>query len=676
MARTETFATSCVLDCPDTCSLEVTVRDGVIEKIGPGEGNPITGGFICSKVRRFGKRVYHEDRLLYPLRRTGAKGQAEFDRISWDEAIETITERFQKIREEVGGEAILPYYYGGSNGFMTDELVDSIYFARLGASRLAKTICAAPTTAVATDMYGKMAGVAFSDYPEANFILVWGANPKASNIHLVPYLKEAKRRGAFIAVVDPIRQLSPDLVDLHLPVYPGADLPLALGMIDSWAKTGKLDHDFIVAHADGLDSLLTAASSWPLEKAAAEARVDVAKVRELAERFAEASPALLRCGWGLERNRNGGHAVAAIMAMPALLGKFGARGGGYTLSNSGAGGMDASKIWDHASWRTRVINMTELARVLNEPDNIKVKGLDGPPIRALFVYNCNPVATVPDQNGVIRGFMRNDLFTVVSEQVMTDTARYADIVLPATTFLEHRELKLAYGNYVVGATQPVIEPRGEARTNPAVFRALGRAMGFTDDAFGWSEDETLEKVIDAIRLNGKPVSPEPLRAGKVHGYDFDGPTPIQFENVFPATADGKIHLTPACLGKTPYVYRPVRSDDYPLALISPATSKTVSSTLGEFNLPQLKVTLHPSDAAARSLASGDRVRVFNDLGEVVCVAHVDERVSPGVVCIPKGAWMKSSLNGRVSTALSPAHVNEVAGGACFNDARVQVATVQ
>ena len=674
MSRTDTIATTCVLDCPDACSLEVTVRDGAIEKIGPGEGNPITSGFICSKVQRFGKRVYHDDRLLHPLRRTGPKGTAEFERISWDEAIETITHRFQEIREEVGGEAILPYYYGGSNGFMTDELIDSIYFARLGASRLAKTICAAPPTAVASDMYGKMAGVAFSDYPEADVILVWGANPKASNIHLVPYLKEAKRRGAFIAVVDPIRQLSSDLVDLHLPVYPGADLPLALGMIDLWAKTGKLDQDFLAAHADGPDGLdprLTAASSWPLEKAAAEARVDVAKVRELADRFAEGSPALLRCGWGLERNRNGGHAVAAVMAMPALLGKFGRRGGGYTLSNSGAGGIDASKIWDDASWRTRVINMTELARVLNEPDT-----LEGPPIRGLFVYNCNPVATVPDQNGVIRGLSCDDLFTVVSEQVMTDTARYADIVLPATTFLEHRELKRSYGNYVIGATQPVIEPRGEARTNPAVFRALGRSMGFTDDAFGWSEDETLEKVIDAIRLNGKPVSPEPLRAGKVHGYDFDGPTPIQFENVFPNTKDGRIHLTPACLGKTPYQYRPVRSDDYPLALISPATSKTVSSTLGEFNLPELKVTIHPSDAASRGIVADDRVRVFNGLGEVVCVASVDERVSLGVVCIPKGAWMKSSLNGRVSTALSPAHVNEVAGGACFNDARVQVAAVE
>jgi anaerobic selenocysteine-containing dehydrogenase len=667
MPRTETLDTSCVLDCPDTCSLEVKVRDGVIETIGPGAGNPITNGFICSKVRRFGERVYHDDRLLHPMQRVGAKGDGEFQRISWDEAIATVTTRFREIRDADGGEAILPFFYGGSNGFMTDELIDSLYFSRLGASRLAKTICAAPTTAVARDMYGKMAGVAFSDYPEAEAILIWGANPKASNIHLVPYLREAKRRGAFIAVVDPIQQLSSDLVDLHLPVFPGADLPLALGMIDTWASAGKLDEGFLAEHADGLDPLLAAAAVWPLDKAAAEAGVDAASVRELVDRFAAASPALLRCGWGLERNRNGGQAVAAILAMPALLGKFGQLGGGYTQSNSGAGGLEASRLWDDASPDTREVNMTELARVLNEPD-----ALEGPPIRGLFVYNCNPVATVPDQNGVMRGLSRDDLFTVVSEQVMTDTARYADILLPATTFMEHRELKRSYGNYVVGATKPVIKPCGESRTNAVLFQELGRAMGFEDKAFSWSPDETLDNVIDAIRLNGKPVSAEPLRAGHVHGYDFDGPSPIQFKNVFPGTSDGKVQLTPDCLGKTPYAYNPVRSKNHPLALISPATSKTVSSTLGEFNLASMKLTIHPGDAASRGISSGDRVRVFNELGEVECPALVDAHVRAGVVHLPKGAWMKSSLNGRLATALTPAHVNEVAGGACFNDARVEV----
>jgi anaerobic selenocysteine-containing dehydrogenase len=663
--RTATLATSCVLDCPDACSLEVDVRDGRVARIDAAAGNPVTQDFICSKVRSFGERLYHPDRLLHPARRVGAKGEGRFERIDWDEAIGLVTHRFREIRGTFGGEAILPYNYGGSNGFLTDELVDSAYFARLGASRLLKTICAAPTSQVATEMYGKMPGVAFPDYRDARLVLIWGANARASNIHLVPYLQEAKRRGAFIALVDPIRTLSSDLVDLHLPVYPGADLPLALGMIHHWEKEGRIDRGFLNGRASGLESLLGAASAWPLEKAAAEARVDVEKVLLLAERYAEASPAVLRCGWGLERNQNGGQAVAAVLAMPALLGKFGVRGGGYTLSNGGAGKLHASKLWDTGSWTTRAINMTELSAVLN--------GSVSPAVHGLFVYNCNPVATVPDQNGIIRGLVREDLFTVVFEQVMTDTARYADVLLPATTFFEHYDFKRSYGSYVVGATKPVIAPSGEARPNASVFAGLGRAMGFEDEIFHWSDEELRERVVSAIELNGKPVSPEPFRTGGFQSYDFGAEgAPVQFANVLPATADGRIHLTPSCLGPEPYRYRPVRSDEFPLALVTPASAKLVSSTFGEFNLKELRLSIHPEDARRRGIENRSRIRVFNELGEVDCVARVEAGMREGVVALPKGAWMKSSLNGRTSTALTPTHVNDVAGGACFNDARVEV----
>jgi anaerobic selenocysteine-containing dehydrogenase len=666
------IGTSCVLDCPDACSLEVSVEEGRVTKIGPGTGNDVTRNFICSKVGRFADRLYHPDRLLYPMRRLGkkdSKGEARFERVDWDSALGTITERFREIRDTEGGEAILPYNYGGSNGFLTDDLVDSAYFARLRASRLGKTICAAPTSEVAKGMYGKMAGVGFPDYPEAELILIWGANPRASNIHLVPFLQDAKERGAFIALVDPIRTLSTDLIDLYLPVYPGADLPLALGMIHYWAETGRLDRAFLDGNAVELETLLEAASQWSLERAAKESRVDRESVRLLADRYAEASPAILRCGWGLERNRNGGQAAAAILAMPALLGKFGRRGGGYTLSNSGAGKLDASKLWDTSSWTTRVINMTELAQVLNEPLS--------PPIRGLFVYNCNPVATVPDQNGILRGLLREDLFTVVFEQVMTDTARYADILLPATTFLEHYDFKRSYGSYVVGATKPVIEAEGEARSNASVFAELGRAAGFEDEIFHWTEAELRERAVAAIELQGKPVSPEPFTSGGIHRYDFDGsPNPVQFESVFPQTEDGKIHLAPACLGPKPYAYEEIRSESFPLCLITPASAKLVSSTFGEFNLRELHLTIHPDDARTRGIASGDRVRVWNGLGEVECVARVDAHVREGVVALPKGAWMKSSLNGRTSTALTPSNVNVVGGGACFNDARVEVAVLR
>jgi len=669
LSDARTIGTSCVLDCPDACSLEVVVEDGRVAKIGPGPQNEVTRDFICSKVTRFADRLYHPDRLLYPMRRVGPKGEARFERIPWDAAIHEITERFREIRKTHGGEAILPYNYGGSNGFLTDDLVDSAYFGRLQASRLAKTICAAPTSEVAKGMYGKMPGVAFPDYPEAELILIWGANPRASNIHLVPFLKDAKARGAFIALIDPIRTLSSELIDLHIPVYPGADLPLALGMIRHWAEEGRLDRAFLDERALGLTTLLEAASEWSLERAATAARVDLASVRLLADRYAAASPAVLRCGWGLERNRNGGQAAAAILAMPALLGKFGRRGGGYTLSNSGGGKLDASKLWDSSSWTTRVVNMTELARVLNEPLS--------PPIKGLFVYNCNPVATVPDQNGIISGLLRPDLFTVVFEQVMTDTARYADILLPATTFLEHYDFKRSYGSYVVGATKPVVEAEGESRSNASVFAELGRAFGFEDEIFHWPEAELRKRVVAALSLAGKPVSPEPFSSGGIHPYDFDGSrSPVQFGTVFPQTADGKIQLAPACLGPAPYAYEEVRSDSFPLCLITPASSKLVSSTFGEFHLKELKLTIHPDDARSRGIASGGRVRVWNELGEVECLAAVDARVRPGVVSLPKGAWRKSSLNGKTSTALTPASVSSVGGGACFNDARVEVAALR
>lgn len=667
MSETSLETTSCVLDCPDTCSLEVSVEDGRITRIDSGPSNPVTEGFICSKVRGFHRRIYHDSRLLHPMRRVGRashRGDGQFERIGWDEAIETIRERFSAIVDEHGAQAILPYHYGGSNGFLTETFLDDLFFSRLGASRLDKTICAAPTTAVAEDMYGSMPGVAFPDYVHAKFILIWGANPKASNIHLVPYLQRAKREGAFVAMIDPMRTMGPDLVDLHIPVFPGADLPLALGMIRHFKERGQLDVGFLSSRAEGLDSLLRAAEAWPIERAAEAARVSPDVIRTLADKYSASEPALLRCGWGVERNRNGGQAVAAILAMPALLGKFGVRGGGYTLSNSGAGKVDWTRLGP-VKWKGRTINMTELSSLLTDeaqPD----------PIRGLFVYNCNPVVTVPDQNRLIQGLSDPRLFTVVFDQVMTDTARYAEIILPATTFFEHYDYKGAYGSYVVGGVRPVIKPVAEARSNVRVFLDLGRAMGF-DGLFELEESEIRRRLVDSIRLNGKPVKrADVLDKGETLSYDFDGDSPVQLVNVQPGGKDGKIQLTPECLGAAPYEYRPVTHPEYPLALISPSSSKLINSTLGEVSLNQLAVRLHPLDASARSLVDGDSVSVVNELGEVHCIARVDEHVRPGVAMMPKGAWMRSSDNGRTSTALTPATTNIVAGGACFNDARVEV----
>lgn len=667
-----TIRTTCTMDCPDSCALEVTTADGKIARIQAAtaetSAHPNTQGFICDKVGKFDRRVYHESRILHPMRRVAPKGEGQFQRISWNEAIATIAERFREITARWGGEAILPYHYDGSNGLLSHDFLDAYFFAKLGASRLARTLCAAPASAVAMGMYGKMPGVAFQDYPKARAIFIWGANPKVSNIHLVPYLRQAKKTGAFIALIDPIRNFNPGEADLHLPIYPGADLPVALAMIRLWNEAGRLDRAFLGQHADGLEPLLAAANEWPVERAAETARVPASAIDQLARVFADASPAVIRVGWGIERNQNGGQALAAVMAMPALLGKFGVRGGGYTLSNSGAAKLDTAKLFGAdsppAKWATRELNMSQLGSLLTE----RMK----PPVKALFVYDCNPVATAPDQNSILRGLAREDLFTVVHEQVMTDTARYADMLLPAVTFLEQHEIKRSYGSYIVGGVQPAIEACGEAKPNEWVFAQLGRAMGFTDEPFGWDTATCMRQVADALSLYGQPCDLETVANGGAQGYSFPGGGPVQFESVRPLTPDGKVHLTPQALGPKPFRYLPAEDHRFPLALVSASNNKMISSTLGEFNYPDLWLTLHPADAAARGITDGDEVRVFNSLGEVRCRARVSDRLREGVCGMPKGAWRKSSRNGQSTTALCPQHVNIVAGGACFNDARVQV----
>lgn len=660
---TQTLPSVCPMDCPDTCSLDVEVVDGRVTKLRASTLNPVTQGFICAKVGDYAKHVYSDERLLYPLRRTGKKGSGKFERISWDDAIREICARFTAIKAQWGGEAILPFNYGGSNGMLGQGTSDIAFFNKLGASQLARTVCAAPTTAVARAMYGRMPGVAFQDYVHARFILIWGANPKASNIHLVPYLKQAKAAGAKIAVVDPRLNFSKNEFDLHLPVYPGTDVIVALAMINYWREQNLLNHDFIAQHTVGAEILLQKAEEYSLEKAARLARVEAAAIEKLAQMYAETEPAVLRCGWGLERNRNGGQAVAAILAMPALLGKFGQRGGGYTMSNGSAYRVDESKRVETAPAPTRELNMSQLSKILLEEND--------PPVKGIFVYNCNPVATMPNQNAVIQGFQREDLFTVVFEQVMTDTAVFADIVLPAVTFLEQKEIKKAYGSFALQYLEPVIAPLGEAKPNEEVFAWLGRAMGWEDRAFHEDTEAYLRRAVESVG-NIKNLNFAKLKKEKIAFFDFPGETPIQFVTSFPWTSDGKAHLSPSVLGENPFGYLENENQDFPLTLISPATGKLISSSFGEFNLPELFLTMHSADARPRVIQSGDTVRVFNQYGEVRCRVKVSDSICPGVVSMPKGAWRKASMNGQTATALAPDTVSFVGGGACFNDARVEV----
>ncbi|HUL73060.1 MAG TPA: molybdopterin-dependent oxidoreductase [Vicinamibacterales bacterium] len=657
-----TVQTACPLDCPDSCSLDVTVERGRLLRIDGSRRAVSTEGYICGKVRRFDRRVYHDDRLLHPAIRKGPKGKAAFERVTWDEALDLIAARMRHARDAFGAESVLPFNYGGSNGLLTHQLEDARLFRRFGASRLDRTLCAAPTGLAATSMYGKMAGVAYPDFEAARLIVVWGCNPSATGIHLVSHINKAQKQGARVVVIDPRRTPLARHADLHLALRPGTDLPVALAIINDLFERGRADEAFLAAHTTGVDELRRAARDWSIDRAAAEAGLAAEDLRTVAEWYGTISPALIRCGWGQERNRNGCASTMAILALPAVGGKFGVRGGGYTMSNSAAWGVKSDQLIDVPEPSTRLVNMNRLGRALTEdPD---------PPISVLFVYNCNPLSTVPDQNLVRRGLAREDLFTVVFEQIMTDTTAYADVVLPATTFLEHYDIAKGYGAYHLQVVQPVIAAAGEARPNHEVFRELGERLGLAEASDECGEAGALMETL--------PRLPEALAGPLSDGRPAPGPAdgrPIQFVDVLPKTPDQKAHLYPPELAASHALYHYVpdpRTGAHPLALISPASEHTISSTLGELRPGIARLKIHPQDAQVRSIAEGDTIRVFNELGEVHCEASVTPEIRPGAVSLPKGLWSRSTLNGATATALAPDALEGLSGGACFNDARVQV----
>jgi anaerobic selenocysteine-containing dehydrogenase len=658
--------TACPLDCPDACTLHVTVHRRRIVEIDGSRKNPVTGGYICAKVRKFGERVYGDDRLLYPAVRTGAKGQGKFKRVRWEEAIDLIVDRFRRAKAEYGGASILPYSYGGSNGLLTQDNLDAQLWRRFGTSRLARTLCAAPTGAANQALYGKMPSVTYQDYPNAALIVLWGVNPSASGIHLVPYVREAQKRGAKLVVVDPRTTALARAADIHLAVKPGTDVAVALAVHRYLFESGHADESFLRDYATGAERLRERAAPWTFERAADVSGIDSSLLARFAEIYARSSPALVRCGWGLERNRNGGNAAMAVLALPAVGGKFAVRGGGYSMSNSASWSIE--RTWIRAQEPpTRVVNMNHLGRALTEYTD--------PPVRVLFVYNCNPAATAPDQRRVLRGLERDDLFTIVFEQVMTDTALYADLVLPATTFMEGYDFAKAYGPISMDLARPVIDVVGEARPNADVFGELCGKLGLLSDHEPSDELELTMRVLES--LPGQVGAD--LGAGTPPRPPF-GLTPVQFVDVFPNTPDGKVNLFPAEYEATAplglYQFQPdPATDRFPLTLISPASERTISSTLGELPRPDVKLLMHPDDASLRGLGDGDSVRVFNELGEVHCTVNVTVAIRPGIVSLPKGLWRRSTKNSFTATALAPDTLTDIGGGACFNDARVQVASL-
>jgi len=657
----------CPLDCPDACSLDVRLEDGRAVEVGGSHVNPVTAGFICAKVRRLPEHVYGPRRVRYPGLREGRKGEGKFRRISWDEALDRIATRMRQLAERGEAERILPFCYGGSNGYLSQDSADARLFTRLGASRLARTVCAAPSGSAATGLYGKMPGVALQDYRQASLIVLWGVNPSVSGIHLVPYVLEAQSRGARLVVVDPRRTRLAERADLHLAPHPGTDLVVALAVIRWLFASGRADGAFLAGHATGAEELSRRADPWTFEAAAGVARLPAEQIERFAEIYAESSPAAIRCGWGLERNRNGGSAVAAVLALPAVAGKFGVRGGGYTMSNSKAWDLEArAAAGELPAAATREVNMNRLGQTL--------LGGNGERVDLLFVYNSNPLATIPNQRKVREGLSREDLFTVVFDPVLTDTALYADVVLPATTFLERHELTRGYGAMVLQEARAVIPPVGESRPNHEVFAELARRAGLERPG----DPETAEDMKDRI-LRSSPSGASIRNALDSDGIAFPSgnAAPVPFADVFPLTPDRKVHLVPEGLDREApgglYAFQPdPETSGFPLALISPASDRTISSTLGELREEPVPIELAPGDAEARGIGDGDLVRVFNSLGEVRCLARREPSLKRGVAMLPKGLWSHNTASGTGATALAPDTLTDLGGGACFNDARVEV----
>src|SRR5262245_23787342 len=667
----------CPLDCPDTCSLTVTVEDERIVAIRGSRANPYTAGVLCAKVPEAYPGFVHGDgRLRTPLRRVGTRGQGRFERISWTEALDTVHERFTSVIAAHGPQAILPLNYAGPHGFLAGGSMDLRFFHKLGASLLdRRPLCGGIRSEAWVGTYGAAPGMRPEQAEAAKLIVAWGNNVTWTNLHFVPVINRARRAGCKLVVVDPKRTKIAEQADLHLALRPGTDVVLAWALTNELERAGALDRAFIARHVEGFEPYMERVRRYPADVAARICGVPEADIRRLAEWYAKASPAAISVGNGLERNQNGGSGVRAVFALPALAGKLGVRGGGLVNAAGFAVPKTPARLArpDFIPSGARTLNIIDVGRHLLDPDL-------APPIKALFVYNHNPVVVHPEQNRLRRGFERDDLFVVGCDVVMTDSLAYADVVLPACSHFEHAELYAAYGQHWLQRAEPVIAPQGQALPNTEIFRRLAARFGFTDPAFTATDEELMDESLDPVdpRLGG--VRPSRIPTDRALAMTSAGEEFVLFGNVFPKTPSGKVELVSTYL-KNKYDaalpdYRPVASP-YPLALISPASDKRITATFGgcsdSASTPPLE--MHPEDARARGLKDGARVKVWNDLGEVHLTLEITDEVPPGVVCSLKGAWMRTSDNGQTVSALAPAHHADISEGACYNDARVEVAAL-
>ncbi|WP_296873671.1 molybdopterin oxidoreductase family protein [Tibeticola sp.] len=681
--RTTVVRGACPHDCPDTCALLTTVQDGVAVRVQGNPAHSATGGVLCTKVSRYAERSYHPERVLQPLRRTGPKGSGQFAPVSWDEALDTIAARLGAIAAR-NPEAVLPYSYAGTMGLVQGESMAARFFHRMGASLLERTICSTAGGEGLSYTLGGKLGMRIEFFAEARLILIWGSNSIASNLHFWRHAQEAKRRGARLVCIDPRRTETAEKCHEHVQLLPGTDAALALALMHELITHGWLDEDYIERHTLGFERLRERALQWPPARAAAVCGVPVQQIEDLARAYGTTKQAAIRLNYGMQRVHGGGNAARAVACLPALTGAWRHRAGGVLLSSSGHFPVDRAALQRPdllAGRQPRTINMVTIGNALLEgvgDDRRREASPDfGPKIEALVVYNSNPVAVAPDSTRVVQGFAREDLFTVVLEHFRTDTADYADFILPATTQLEHWDIHTSYGHTDVLLNRPAIAPLGQARPNTEIFRQLAARMGYTEACFA-DDDLTLCRTAFGDRLDFQRLLDEGFAP-------LDLPEAPFAEGGFP-TPSGRCEFYSARLaalgldGLPDHVpnHEPAGADArYPLAMISPPARNFLNSTF--VNVQSLRdiegeplLEIHATDAAARGIADGDEVRVFNDRGSHRCLARVSARARPGVVNGLGIWWRKLGRDGTNVNELTSQRLTDLGRGPTFYDCAVQV----
>jgi anaerobic selenocysteine-containing dehydrogenase len=672
-----TVHAACPHDCPDTCAMRVTVEAGRVVRIQGDPDHATTQGVLCTKVSRYAERTYHDERVTYPLKRIGAKGRGEFVRVSWDEALGDIAARLKAIAQR-DPQAVLPYSYAGTMGLVQGEAMAQRFFHKLGASLLDRTICSAAGGDAIAATYGAKIGMQTRFFSESKLIVIWGSNSIASNLHFWTLAQDAKRRGAKLIAIDPRRTETAEKCHQHIALLPGTDGALALGVMHELVVQQWLDHDYIARHVDGFDRLQKRIAEWPPERAAAVCGITAAEVRGLARDLGTTQPAAIRLNYGMQRVKGGGNATRLIALLPCLTGAWRHRAGGLLLSSSGWFKRFKNPSLERpdllAGRRPRTINMSTIGDDLLRESSPAF----GPKIEALIVYNSNPVAVAPESKKVVAGFARDDLFTVVLEHFMTDTADHADYVLPATTQLEHLDVHGTYGHTDVMWNEPAIAPVGECKPNTQIFRELAARMDFTEPCFA-DDDETLAR--QAFDWAGIGTSFEALRE---RGWASLPIPDAPFADGGFATDNGKAQVDVCGLGVPEHVPNhesvlssPELAARFPLAMISPPARHFLNSSF--VNVKSLRsiegeplLEIHAEDAAPRGITSGDMVRVFNQRGEYRCKAEVSQRARPGVVNGLGVWWRKLGADGTNVNELTSQRLTDIGRAPTFYDCLVEV----